>query len=106
MRDMFVGSRSRLMAAGAYHMPRLLDKGMERFMYRLMKTDQPVRNRDDNNLHAYTADLQERGGVGGPARNVSVYTSAATHPFAARAALLGTGLALAAMWQARRRQTV
>ncbi len=102
-RDMYVGSGAKLIGSSAHYMPRLLDKGMERFMYRFMKTDTPAHDRDNHSLYAHQADLQERGGVGGAPREFSVYTSGIMHPTATKAALLGTGLALAAMWQSRRR---
>lgn len=104
-RDIYVGSRAKFAGTGAHYMPRMMDKGMERFMYKFLKTDKPPRDRDDNNLYTYTTDLMTRDGVGGHAtRETSFYTSAATHPAATRAVMLGAaGLALAAMWQVRRR---
>lgn len=104
VRDLYVGSRARLTGAGAHHMPRLLDKGMTRFMIPMMKTDQPPRDRDDNNLYTHRTDLMERGGVGHAPRETSLYTSAVTHPRTAGAVMVGTGLALAALLQMRRRQ--
>jgi len=103
MRDIHVGSRARLMAAGAHHMPRVLDKGMERFMVRLMRTDRPRRDGGEGSLYGPAADLQERIGSGGTTRETSVYTSAVLHPRTTRAIVLGAGLALAALWQTRRR---
>ncbi|RJF99277.1 SDR family oxidoreductase [Noviherbaspirillum saxi] len=104
VRDMYVGSRAKMMGAGAHYMPRVMDKGMERFIYRLMKSDQPAGDRDNNSLYTHKTDLLERGGVGVPPRETSYYTSAMTHPRTTRAVVLGTGLALAAVWQMRRRQ--
>lgn len=103
-RDLYVGSRARLAGTGAHFMPRMLDKGMERFMYKQLKTEMPPHDRDDNNLYSYTTDLMTRGGGGGRTRETSFYTSAVTHPMATRAVMLGAGLALAAMWQARHRK--
>jgi short-subunit dehydrogenase len=102
-RDIYVGGRARLMSAGAYHMPRILDKSMERFMYTFMETDKPAHDRDDHNLYAPKADLLERGGVGGRVSETSVYTRMTMHPAATKAVMLSAGLALAAMWQTRRR---
>lgn len=102
MRDIYVGSRARLIEAAEHYMPRMLDKVMKRMMYRYQKTDQPPRSRDDNNLHACKTDLLERGGVGGFPRESSFYTSMVSHPLATKAVMLGAGVALAALWQARR----
>jgi hypothetical protein len=87
-------------------MPRLLDKGMERFMIPMMKTDRPPRDRDDNNLYSSSTDLMERAGAGSnPPREFSVYTSAVTHPRTTGAVMVGAGLALAALLQMRRQRT-
>lgn len=100
--DLPVGSRAFLSSLGAGHVPRLLDRVMERFMYRGMETDRPEHDRADNNLYEPRADLLERGGVGGKPRT-SLYTQAALHPAATKAAVLGASLLLAGLWQARRR---
>lgn len=102
-RDLYVGSRAKLAGAGAHYMPRMLDKGMERFMYQQLKTDQAPHDRDNNNLYTYKTDLMTRGGAGGRTRETSFYTSAVTHPTATKAVMLGAGLVLAALWHARRR---
>jgi short-subunit dehydrogenase len=102
VRDLYIGGRAKVMGASAHYMPRVLDKGMQRFMYRLMKTDQPARNRDDHNLYSYRADLHERGGLSLHPRERSYYTTAMIHPVATKALMVGAGLALAAMWQSRR----
>lgn len=106
VRDLYVGSRARLSGAGAHHMPGLLDKGMKRFMIPMMKTDRPPRDREDNNLHTHSTDLMERSGAGKAPREISVYTSAVTHPRTTGAVMVGTGLALAALLRMRRRQRV
>jgi short-subunit dehydrogenase len=104
VRDLYAGSRAKLVGASAYYMPRVLDKSMKRLMYRFQKTDEPPRDRDDNNLYTHGTDLQERAGVGGRyIRETSIYTSAVTHAAATKAVMVGAGLALAAMWQAHRR---
>jgi short-subunit dehydrogenase len=105
-RDMYVGSHAKLVGASAYYMPRMLDKIMTHLMYKLQKSDLPVRDRDDNNLYTHKTDLLERGGVGGRTRDTSIYTSVAMHPMATKAVMFSVGLALAAMWQARRRSPV
>lgn len=99
VRDMYVGSRARMMEAAAHYMPRMLDKGMERTMYTFMETDKPAHDRNDHNLYEHKEDLRERGGAGGRVRERSIYTSAATHPTATKAMMLGAGLALASLWQ-------
>jgi short-subunit dehydrogenase len=101
-RDIHVGSHARLVGAAAHYMPGLLDAGMERFMYRMQRTDRRTRRRDDGNLYAPQQDLAERADIGsGRVRETSLYTSAVTHPGATM--MLGAGLALAALWQSRRK---
>ncbi|HYD81898.1 MAG TPA: SDR family oxidoreductase [Paucimonas sp.] len=102
-RDIYVGSRAKLMGAGGYYLPQAVDKGMKRFLYRYIRTDRPARDRTDNNLYGHKQDLQERVGVGGRTRETSYYTMAALHPRATKIAVLGAGLALTAIWRARRR---
>lgn len=102
IRDMYVGGRAKLVGASAYYMPRILDKLMTRLMFRFQKSNTPALDRANNNLYTYKTDLLERGGE--YARGTSVYTSAAMHPMATKAVMLGAaGLALAAMWQVRRK---
>ena len=103
MRDLYIGSRAKMMGSGAHYMPRLLDKAMERFIYPMMKSDRPPRSREDNNLHTYRNDLQERGGASRHTRETSLYATAVTHPAATRAVMIGAGLALATLWQVRRK---
>jgi short-subunit dehydrogenase len=103
VRDLYAGSQAKMMGACDYYMPRVFDQMMKRFMFKLQRSNAPARNKEDNSLHTYKADLLERGGVGWRARETSVYTNAVTHPAATKALMLGTGLALAAFLQARRR---
>jgi short-subunit dehydrogenase len=104
MRDMFVGGRAKFVSASGYYTPRMVDKTMTRLMYRYQRTKRAAHEKDDNNLYAPKADLLERGDVGGYTRKTSFYTNAVTHPAATKAAFIGAGLALAALWQVRRRQ--
>lgn len=103
IRDFHVGGRSRLMNIGAHYLPRTIDKGMQHFMYRYLKSDRPPRDRNDNNLYRPARDLQERAGVGGRTHETSYYTTAVMHPAMMRTAILGAGLACVAMWRARRK---
>ncbi|NEX62262.1 SDR family oxidoreductase [Noviherbaspirillum galbum] len=104
VRDLPVGSRSRLSGAGGFYAPRILDRIMERFMIPMMKSDEAARQGRDNNLHSPATDLLESEGAHkGKARRYSVYTSMATHPRTVNAMLVGSGLALAALWRSRRR---
>lgn len=103
-RDMYVGGGARMMTGTARHAPRILDQLLARFMYRSMESEQPARDRDDNSLYSPRADLLERGGVGPRPREFSIYTRAAMHPAATTAALLGAGVAVAAVWKARHRR--
>lgn len=102
VREMYVGGAARMMSGAARHAPRVLDQLLARFMYRSMESKEPARDRDDNSLYGPREDLLERGGVGPRPRRFSAYTKAAMHPAATTAALVGAGVALAAVWKARR----
>jgi short-subunit dehydrogenase len=102
-RDIYVGGGAKLLGMGAYYMPHMMDAGMKRFMFRLQKTDMPPHSRGQHNLYTHSNDLQQRGGVAGRVHETSWYTSAVTYPNATRAAMLGAGFALAALWHSRRR---
>jgi short-subunit dehydrogenase len=105
IRDIYAGGGAKLFGSGAHYTPRLLDRAMKSFMFRLQKTDKPPRGRDDNSLYSHKDDLLERAGVGGRPHETSVYTNAILHPKTTRALMIGAGLAFAAMWQARRHAT-
>lgn len=101
-REVYVGGHAKLMATAAHHAPGLLERGLARFMGRYLRSGRPGRNRNDHALYVARTDLRERGKQDWPTHEHSLYTQAAMHPTAMRAALL-TGITLIALWQARRR---
>jgi hypothetical protein len=102
-RDLYVGGGAKLLGMGAYYMPHMMDAGMKRFMFKLQKTGQPPHSRDQHNLYTHSKDLQQRGGIAGRVHETSWYTSAATHPKATSAFVIGIGasFSLAAIWASR-----
>jgi short-subunit dehydrogenase len=102
-RDIFIGAAAKFMSSSAHYAPRLLDRFMERFMFGQQRSDRRVCVRGRNSLHSPGPDLQERQGHPGHVFESSLYTKASMHPGTASLALLGTGIALVAFWQTRRR---
>lgn len=104
-RDIFVGAASRFMASMAHYVPRAMDRYLEATMFRLQRSREPARDREQNGLHAPTLsaadELHERQGHAGRVFESSAYTQASLHPKTTTAVLLGAGLALA-LWQGRR----
>lgn len=105
-RDIYVGGASKMLSSTQHHAPAMMDKFMSRFGFRMSKTDKPAGSREDNNLYAPGVALRERQGAQKPVLESSLYTKAATNPKTTRALLLGTGLALAALWQYRRNGSI
>lgn len=101
-RDIYVGGAARMTAATAHYAPRFLDRIMERIMYGQQRTSKPRQAGRDNSLHSPGEDMQEQQGHDTHVFRRSLYTKAVTHPTSTRLAMVGAGLALAAMWQARR----
>lgn len=101
VRELYVGGHAKLIGVAAHYAPRLLDKGLSRFLPRFIRSARPGRNRNDHALYVARTDLRERGKQDWPTHEHSLYTRAAMHPFATRAALL-TGMALVALWQGKR----
>lgn len=101
MREIYVGGHAKLMGTAAHYTPRLLDRGLSHFLPRLLRSERPGRNRNDHALYVARTDLRERGRQDWPTHEHSIYTQAALHPVATKAALL-TGVALVALWQGRR----
>lgn len=101
VRDLYVGGGTRLMAAGAHHTPRLLDKAMEWLGIERQKSDIPASGDRDGNLYHPGADLNERAGTG-RVRDHSYYMRAVSHPRTVMAIAAATGLLAAAAVGARR----
>lgn len=97
-REIYVGSTGKLLAAAAYHAPRLLDKAMEMVMFRLQKTDRPPEEQPPHNLYGPQRDLDERSGRSAYVQESSWYTNAVTHPATGLALLAGAAVAVAVLW--------
>lgn len=104
-RDIYVGGAAKLLGMGAHYMPRIMDKGMQYLMFRLQKTDMPPHLKGQDNLYKPSYDFLERGPMKVHVFERSWYTKAVTHPKTSKALLVCSGLALAAIWQSRRRQS-
>lgn len=101
-RDISVGGAAKALAASEHYLPRIVDKVMERLMFRLQRSNRPRRSADHHILYAPDDALREREGVSGRVRETSLYTYAVTHPKVKNVLVISAGLALAAAWQMRR----
>jgi len=92
-RDIYVGSASRAIAAGAHYMPRLMDRIMERLLFRQQRSARPARRQDSGALYEPGVQLMETTPMARTVRRRSLYTLAST---SARPALwLAAGTVLA-----------
>jgi short-subunit dehydrogenase len=96
VRDLFVGSGAKLLAAMEKWAPRLTDRVVERTIIPGTHSGRPRQGRDA--LYEAGEGLRERGEYPGMVRN-SMYTRAVTHPMLAGAATVGAGLLVAALWR-------
>jgi short-subunit dehydrogenase len=101
-RDIYVGGAARMAASTAHYAPRMLDKVMKGIMYNQQRTNQPRIAGRDNSLYTFSEDMHEQEGHDTHVFKRSLYTKAVTNPKSAQLAMVGAGLALAALWQARR----
>jgi short-subunit dehydrogenase len=101
VRDVFVGSGGKGIAAIGRFSPRLMDRFMEKSLFHMQQTDEPSRE-PSGSLYSAGVDLRERGNHPGSTRETSVYTTASLHPFVAGAVAMGAGLALVAWFGGRR----
>ncbi|MGE5493660.1 MAG: SDR family oxidoreductase [Actinomycetota bacterium] len=76
-RDIYAGGAAKLFSAGNRLMPRLIDKYLERFMFRQQRTTRPV-DRGEGALYSPGADLKERQGYEGHVCESSFYTRLTT----------------------------
>lgn len=104
VRDLYAGGSARLIAAGAHHMPRVLDQLLAWTGIDQQKGSQPATRDRDGSLHAPRADLQQRAGTDKVWEH-SWYTKAVLNPASTMAIAAGAGLLLAATMGARRRST-
>jgi short-subunit dehydrogenase len=101
-RDIYVGAASRLMKAGGYHTPRLLDRYLARFGIAQQRTHTPADGDQQGSLHRHGSDLQERGRARGHVMESSLYTRSAMHARVVNTALMALGVFTAALWYGRR----
>ena len=99
-RDVIVGGGGKQMSALGYYAPGLMDTIMEKVFTGQMKKDGSPRPREENSLDGPSGSLEERGGYEGYVNETSFYTQAALHPALTGVALIGGGLAAAALWRA------
>ncbi|MDT4898509.1 MAG: hypothetical protein QOH25_3586 [Acidobacteriota bacterium] len=98
-RDVFVGIGGKAISVGGKYAPRLTDKVMEAALFQVQQTETPSPEDRRDGLFDASEDLRERGGYDGHVAESSLYTKATLHPFVTGALLLGSGLALAALWR-------
>jgi len=101
-RDIFVGGAAKFTSASMHYTPRLMDGFMKRFMFKMQRTDRPANGKNQDGLYQAGAGLKQRYGHPGPVLESSIYTKAVTHPKTTGLALLGAGVALAALMRSRR----
>lgn len=101
VRDIYAGGAARLLALGAYHLPRLMDWSMERLMFKFQRTDKLPYPAHRHNLHSASPDMQERSASDAHVFERSWYTDTVTSSAARNAVLLGSGIALALLWRKR-----
>ncbi|HTS77831.1 MAG TPA: SDR family oxidoreductase [Bryobacteraceae bacterium] len=103
VRHIHVGSGGRVIAAAGATFPRLTDKFMEATMFEAQHSERPAPEPSKNALHAPNEPYRERGDYPGRARNFSVYTTAALHPWVTALAGIGMGVLLTALVRSTRR---
>lgn len=89
-RDIFVGSFAQANSALAHRAPRLMDRLMERFMFKAQLGKSPPSPGD--NLHQGKAEALVRGDHQGSMIRPSLYTRARLHPVLTAAVVAGTAL--------------
>lgn len=102
VRHIHVGSGGRAIAAAGATFPKLTDKFMEAMMFEAQQSDRPAAEPQQHALFTPQEPYRERGDYPGTARNFSVYTTAALHPWITTVAGIGLGVALTALWRTRR----
>jgi short-subunit dehydrogenase len=95
-RDVFVGAGGKAISAMGQYAPRLTDRLMEKFAFRQQRSGR--RRRPDHEAFDRASErLEERGGYEGHVAESSVYTQATLRPVLTGAAIVGAGLAAAAL---------
>ncbi len=98
VRDVFVGSGGKMNAALGYYAPQLADNYMGSSLIPGSQSDKPPLPRGHNGLDRPSERLAERGDYPGHVAESSLYTKASLHPVLTGAAIIGVGLAAAALW--------
>src|ERR671911_2470369 len=101
-RDVFVGAGGKGISLLGRFAPRLADKIMERAIIKQQQSNRPAGANQGNGLYRSSGDLKERGGYVGHVAESSLYTRASLHPVLTGSALVGAGLAVAALLRAKR----
>ncbi|HET7600715.1 MAG TPA: SDR family oxidoreductase [Gemmatimonadales bacterium] len=96
VRDVTVGAGGKLLTALGGAAPRLLDRYMERTLFRQQRSSRPVSPNRVSNLTEVPRDGRVHGLWPGPVHERSAYTEAALRPGRAALAALGVGLAVLA----------
>jgi len=100
-RDIYVGSASRAIAAGAHYMPRLMDRIMEAMLLRQQRSSRPARHNDSGALYQPGLQLEESPPMDRTVRRRSFYTLATTSVRPALWLAAGTLLAYGALHRRR-----
>lgn len=95
-RDVFVGAGGKAISVLGRYAPRLTDKIMETLAFRQQQSERPP-NSEAEAFDRPSERLEERGGYEGHVARTSLYTQASLHPLLTGAALVGAGLAAAAL---------
>jgi short-subunit dehydrogenase len=95
-RDLFVGAGGKMVSAMGQYAPRITDRLMERFALRQQKSGRRVK-REHEAFDRPSERLEERGGYEGHVAETSFYTQATLGPVLRGAAIVGAGLAAAAL---------
>jgi short-subunit dehydrogenase len=103
-REAFIGAGAKLMAAGAYYMPRTMDRIMRSAMFRMQKSDRSSAPDRRDALHASDprTELRQRNGAPAYVAERSPYTAVSLRSTPLTGLLIGSGALLAA-WTLTRR---
>ena len=96
-RDVFIGAGGKALSTLGYYTPLLTDYVMELTADSQQGRLLPSRPREQNTLYHPSERLKERGDHDGYVVQSSLYTEASLHPIRASVALIGVGLAIAAL---------
>lgn len=96
-RELTVGGGGRMLAGMGRAMPGIFDKVSTATLFKGQKKGEPSDPNAHRGLQHAAGGLQERGGHEGHVMESSLYTTARVHPWMTGAAIVGGGLAVAAM---------